>query len=421
MLEALLSLLFGLCVLAFGICLSAAFAGIQFNRTNLTNFAIFCGFCSLLQLILIHFLGEDLVWKLYPLITHLPLILLLHLAYHKQLATAMTAVFTAYLLCQPSKWLGVLVLHLSGSPLFESLVRCLSLALVAYVALACLSGCLSDIFNKDRRSVLIFGIIPATYYVFDYITGIYTDLWISSNRVVVEFMPLFLAITFMVFCSVYYKEYEQKTEAQRKEQIIRLTVEQQSKKIQAVKHSEQEIRLIRHDMRLLLSSLAVSIENGEHEKAQQMIASYTSHIDGTRLEHFCNIDTVNYVLSDYASKCEAEKIPFLFDVTLDSIHVDEVSFCSILSNGLDNAFNAQMMLPPAQRKIKLMLKYSDGRLLISIKNPCARKIIFSDGLPVSDKKGHGYGTQSIRFLTERLGGNCQFSLQNDVFILRIIL
>ena len=54
-------------------------------------------------------------------------------------------------------------------------------------------------------------------------------------------------------------------------------------------------------------------------------------------------------------------------------------------------------------------------------NPFLEKPIFSDGIPITTKKGHGYGTQSIRYMTERLGGNCMFSIEDQQFILRVIL
>ena len=71
--------------------------------------------------------------------------------------------------------------------------------------------------------------------------------------------------------------------------------------------------------------------------------------------------------------------------------------------------------------IRLMLKQSGGKLLLSVKNPTSKQVTFTNGLPLSDKRGHGYGIQSIRYMTERLGGNCQFSQQQDTFILRVVL
>lgn len=421
MLENILLFVHGAVLLLFGITLTAAFAGI---RSITENALIFLGLFLLsggMQLDAMVLFSESFVWKLYPLITHLPLIALLCFYYRKTLPTALAATFSAYLCCQPAKWAGVLTLQLTGSPVWEYVVRILLLIGVGYVGLTHVAACLSDIYNKDRRSVCIFGLVPTVYYLFDYASTIYPELWDNSNPVVAEFLPLVLAFTHMIFCFIYYQEYEQKADAQRNEQIMRISAQQQAKEITAVKRSEQEIRLLRHDMRLLLSSLDVSLESGDTEKAREMIAAYIDNVNRTRVERFCSNDSVNYVLSDYAGRCKAGNVPFTFLIELDELPVDEILFCSILSNALDNALNAQKILPAEKRSIRVMMKISNEKLLLSVKNPVGKNVVFADGLPVTGKRGHGYGTQSIRYMTEKLGGNCQFSVQNDLFILRVVL
>ena len=419
--QSVLILLHGAVVLLFGITLSAAFAGIRGIRKNMLVFLGLYLLSGTLQFGASLLFSESFVWKLYPVITHLPLILLLCCYYRKTIPTALASVFTAYLFCQPSKWAGVLALQLSGSSLWEYAVRLPVLVAVGCVCLFYVAPSLSEIFNKDWRSVCIFGIVPAVYYVFDYATVIYSDLWVSSNPAVIEFLPMFLAFTYTAFCLVYYREYEQKADAQRNEEIMRITAQQQAKELVAVKRSEQEIRLLRHDMRLLLSSIDVSIENGDTEKARELIAAYTDSVNRTRVERFCANDSVNYVLSDYAGRCRAGDVPFTCAVELDVLPVDEIIFCSILSNALDNALNAQKPLPAGKRSIRVMIKISNGKLLLSVKNPVGQNVVFADGLPVTGKRGHGYGTQSIRYMTEKLGGNCQFSVQEGIFILRVVL
>lgn len=422
MLETVLFFVHYALLLVFGILLSAAFTGVRLSvpRNAIALGALFA-LCGILQLITYLLFDEALVWKIYPLITHLPIGLVLCISYRKRLVTVLAAISSAYLCCQPAKWLGMLCSAMTHSQIAAQVVQILSLLITGSVVLYFLAPYLSQIFQKDTRSVCIFSSVPIVYYLFDYTMGIYTDLWTTNNRIVAEFLPFFLCIVFMLFCFVYYKEYEQKADAERKEHLVQITAEQQSREIEAFRRSEQEIRLMRHDMRLLLNSLAVCIENGELSKAQELIASYVSHIEGTRLEHFCENATVNYILSDYAAKCKANRINFLCTVVLEELKVDEILFCSILSNALDNAFNAQADLPAPQRSIRLMLKNADGKLLLSVKNPTARIPTFVDGLPTTDRDGHGYGTQSIRYLTERLGGNCQFTVQDHIFITRVIL
>lgn len=421
MLEHVLFFIHGTLLLLFGIYLSAAFTGIRFTRQSILHLLSLSALCGGLQIIALYFFTESSLWKLYPVITHLPLILFLCVVYRKRITTILAAVSTAYLCCQPSKWFGILTIYLTENTVAEYIVRDFILVIIAFIALKYLASYLSEIFNKETHNVYIFGITPMVYYVFDYITVIYTNLWTTNNRVTAEFLPFFLCVVFMIFCFVYYKEYEKKADAERKEQIIRITVDQQAKEIEAVKRNEQEIRILRHDMRLFLSSLAVCIENKENDNALEMISSFVSHIEGTKLQRFCKNDAINYLLSDFAEKCKANHIHFTYTLKFDDITKDEILFASILSNALDNALNAQHELSKGARYIELMLKSSQGKLLLSVKNPIHSKPLFVNGRPVSNHKGHGYGTQSILYMTEQLGGNCQFMVQGDTFITRVII
>lgn len=422
MTQTLLFFLHYAMLLLFGILLSFAYAGVQpRSKKSLLSAAALFLLCGGLQLAAYFVYSEHFVWRFYPVITHVPIILWLCLLFKTPPITAFAAVTTAYLCCQPAKWMGLLTFTLTQNAAAEQTVRLIVLLAVGYLSLRYIASDLSRLFTKDLRSVCIFGSMPAVYYLFDYLTGVYADLWSMDQRITAEFIPFVLCIFFVVFCTLYYKEYEKKADAERREQLIGLAVEQQQVHIEAVKRTEQELRILRHDMRLLLSTLAVCIENNEPDNAKEMIQAYISRIDGTRLEHFCKNDFVNYVLSDFASRCRAAEIPFTCTVEIDALHVDEMLLCSLLSNALDNALNAQKALPLAQQSIRVMLKNANGKLLLSVKNAIAKPPVFADGLPVTTKKGHGFGVQSIRYITEALGGNCQFCAQDGWFILRVVL
>ena len=179
--------------------------------------------------------------------------------------------------------------------------------------------------------------------------------------------------------------------------------------------------MLRHDLRLFLSTLSVCLDTDDKDTARNLINSYTEQVDRSKPTRFCSNDTVNYVLSDFAAKCEVHEVKFLHSVGAVNIDANDVMFASILSNALDNALNAVLGLPNEQRTVSLMLKAANGKLLLSVKNPINTKPVFVDKFPISNKKGHGYGTQSIRYMTQKLGGNCQFIVDNEFFITRVII
>ena len=159
-------------LLLFGILLSFAFTGIKFTKKNIGIVSVLFVLCGVLQLSTYILYDETFVWQIYPLIAHLPTILLLCFYYRKRLPTSLAAVSSAYLCCQLPKWLGLLFEALTGNNTIGQIIRITTLLVVGFVVVCYLARYLSDIFNKDNRSVFIFGMIPMVYYVFDYSMGI---------------------------------------------------------------------------------------------------------------------------------------------------------------------------------------------------------------------------------------------------------
>lgn len=409
--------------LVWGVLLSAAFCGISFTKRNVFIVSLITVLCGLSQLSALFFVGgaEPVVWQLYPLLVHLPLAILLCLIFKKKPITAIASVALAYLCCQPSKWFGLLFESFTKDITVVWSVKIVVSLIVSLAVLKHFASYISKIFDKDTRSVFIFSSVPLIYYVFDYVVSVYTNLWVSHYRIAAEFLSFSLCVFFILFCVVYYKEYERKIEAEHKEEIIRITAEQQAKEVETIKKSNFETSLLRHDMRLLLGNLAVSVENDDKEASLKMIHGFVSQVEATSLYRYCKNDTINYILTNFKTKCQQQDIKFNVTVEIENLSVDEILFSSIISNALDNALNATKQLPVDQRQIKLMLKNSDGKLLLSVKNPFLITPVFVDGFPTTDKKEHGYGTQSIRYMTEKLGGKCHFSIQNNLFVFRAVL
>ena len=62
-----------------------------------------------------------------------------------------------------------------------------------------------------------------------------------------------------------------------------------------------------------------------------------------------------------------------------------------------------------------------GYLLIQLENPVEKIPEFVDGVPVSNRDGHGIGVKSIIYYVEQLHGQCHFSVSEHCFVLRIII
>ena len=423
MLETALTYSHGALLLIYGVFLSGAFSGVRFTKKNVIQNLLICTLCGLLQIVCSLTLSLSAVWKLYPVITHLPLIIFLCTLFGKRLVTSAAAVFTVYLFCQPAKWLGLLLVTFTGSPLAEYWGRFAALALISFISLKYLASYFSDIFNKDTRSVCIFGIVPLVYYLFDYATVIYTDLWMANNRVVAEFLPFFLGIVFVLFCVVYYREYEQKTEAEQNEHFARIAVEQQTRELQAIKRSAQETHLLRHDMRHHLTMIESYLSAGKPDQAEEYIKEIQNVMDSSKPpQRYCENEMVNLLCGSFYGQAVQQGVNVAITMKLPSaVSISDAELCSILSNGFENALHAVLALDKSQRRITLSCEVRRNKLLIEISNPFFGEISMKDGLPVTRQRGHGYGCYSIRSITEKNRGLCTFAAANGVFTLRIVL
>lgn len=105
----------------------------------------------------------------------------------------------------------------------------------------------------------------------------------------------------------------------------------------------------------------------------------------------------------------------------NDVAISDTELCSLLSNGLENALHSVADLPADRKQISLYCGVRQNKLLIEIRNPCAGPIAMRDGLPVSDREGHGYGCRSIQAIAQRNGGLCVFSARQGQFLLQIML
>ena len=56
---------------------------------------------------------------------------------------------------------------------------------------------------------MILGFMPFVYYIFDYVTSIYTSLLYSGLEIVGEFLGFVLCLTYLMFLFLYFKEYNE--------------------------------------------------------------------------------------------------------------------------------------------------------------------------------------------------------------------
>lgn len=98
----------------FGIFLSAFFLGVKQDKKNILQLLSLAVVSGILYVLCVLLFGTETVDQIYPLIVHAPLLFVLVLHYKFRILPSLISIFTAYLCCQCSNWMGLFALALTG-------------------------------------------------------------------------------------------------------------------------------------------------------------------------------------------------------------------------------------------------------------------------------------------------------------------
>ena len=422
MILQLLTGIHNLTTLLFGIFISAFFLGVKPIMKNFGKLLLFALVDVFFYWGINLFTGTAFANQLYPVLVHLPLILFLFLCYRYSLLSCCISVFSAYLCCQFSNWIGLSALTLTKNPVWYYSSRIAMTFITFFFLFKFVRRTTQTIFSKENKELVIIGFLPFIYYIFDYVTSIYTSLLYSGLEIVGEFLGFVLCLTYLMFLFLYFKEYEANKEAEQRNQIIEMKRVQSEKELEALHRSERAVSILRHDMRHFLLSISSYIENNENEKALDYINEVIHTSDKTALQRYCKNNIINLILSSHEDEMKKKQITFQYTIQIpEKLRISDVDLTALLSNGLENAIHAVSDLPMPKRIIKLAMHMNHDKLLISLKNTYAIKPQIIDGLPYTSEVGHGFGTKSIWYVAEKQNGNCQFMVDDRFFTMRIIL
>lgn len=419
---SILKIIHNATTLFFGIFVSAFFLGVRKTRKNIVTLLLF--FCVLGVLFLSSFLliGENSTTQIYPLLIHIPLIIFLTWHYKYRFISTCTAVFSAYLCCQISNWVGIVALDITGEIACYYVVRIITTMTVFYILSFKISHTMEILLNKEMRDVVIVGMLPFSYYVFDYAATKFSNLLYSGNKSVTEFMGFAFCLSYLLFLLFYVREYEKKMEIRQYSNLMELQLQGIEKEVEYVENNKRKLSIMKHDMRHQLHIILAFLEEGHTEHAVEYIKEVDSEYEKMNFKGYCKNELLNSVISIYEMRFQNRGFSLQCDIsTQEKLPCSDMALCTVLSNALENAMHALEKLPQDNKWADLKISMKGEHLLVELKNPIEKMPQFVDGIPVSKREGHGIGVKSIIYYVEQMNGQYHFSVTDHIFILRIII
>ena len=374
-------------------------------------------------------------WILFPL---LPVIMLI---YHKTLKISVwksisifLAVFAVFACFNSlSRAVNALItadMHITenelwfrtGAGIFYNVICLLFVVAAWYPASHCVQTMIED--ENFAKTWYIFWTLPVIFigvnlfmipkYRDTLYTGRVLQCYIVFSLVLLIILLLFYVMFLMMAITL-----NRNAKLQQENHLLSLQQERYENLCMAI----EEARQARHDIRHHFVQLSSLAEQGDMEKIKKYLSAAIGKISDYNL-HFCENQAVDSVFGYYSTLAKRENIPFHALVSLpDNLSIDEINLCLVFSNLLENAIQASVKTEPARRKINVeVYPHHNHLLLIHVENTFDGKIQQKNNIFQSSKRsGNGIGIESVRHITEKNGGACDFTYEDGIFSARIML
>lgn len=409
-------------VLLFGLFLSVHIAGgYDLGRRSWPVYVL--GLLFLLVQIVCYFCwGVAMAERLYPLIVHLPLTLILTLWLKKPFGVSLVSVCTAYLCCQLPRWVSLTVLALTDLPLIGEIVYTLCIIPAFWVLCRYFAPAAYSAMTYSKQTLLLFGSLPLAYYFFDYATTVYSDIFGTQVQALYEFLPTALIVFYVLFLTLYHVQLRKKAQAELQRAMLETALKKAQTEMERLKVSAHQTAVYHHDMRHHLRIIDGFLSSGKPEEASEYIRRVQEDVETISLHRYCENEAVNLLCSSFAEKAERAGVKLKIEATLpQKLSLSDTELCSLVSNGLENALRAAAPLEKPLKWVRFYCQMKNNNLLIEIKNPYEGAISMKDGLPVSTRDNHGYGCHSILAIAQRNRGHALFEPKGGIFTLRVAL
>lgn len=411
-------------VFLYGLLIMVFLLNIKFKKRTIMVLSIYSLLSALVMVGTYIAFGMEIVVKTYPIMIHIPIVIVFTVFFKQKLMPVLFVLGTAYVLTSPRKWGGDLIAVLFDNNMNVSWISQIIISVpLLYLIYKYLKPAVKQIIEYSGQKILLLTVIPFIYYIVAYTTTVYSDLLYSYNSVVVGFMATSITYVFYAFLVTYFDEMTKTFLLQNEQNIFKAQVEAAKMVLYQIKDAQTKSAIYNHDLRHHLTLIEGYIKTNKYNEAISYISTINKAIDKFSLEKYCQNDDLNLILSYYIKKAGDNKIQIVHDIILpNDVNVDPTDLCVIVSNGLENAINATAKIEDDSNKIISLYCHSkNDKIFLEIKNPFTGLIVYKNDFPHNEEADHGLGSQSIIAACEKYKGLYSFETKDNEFILKVVL
>lgn len=198
--------------------------------------------------------------------------------------------------------------------------------------------------------------------------------------------------------------------------VMTKQVNSQKQRYHIMKENSVVLRRLRHDLRHQLAVIKNYNEKGENQKLDLYIDTLIENIPVERSITFCKNEAVNSVIQYYYNMAKSKGIDNIkIRANIPEIveNVNDTDLCIIIGNMMDNAIEACQDMKDGY--IEMYGKEVNGFIVITMENSYTSVNKQGENKFVSTKANGGIGLSSIKAVTEKYKGSCNFQAVDGIF------
>lgn len=312
---------------------------------------------------------------------------------------------------------------------FQSLGMYRGCLLLGYTAVSMiLSGYICKIFSGYVRNTILTrwpGILICGFFWF--LNRFFQRIYITEKNLVTN-TYLFAWLLMMLFLTagiVLYYLLRRRWKIQAENAVLQVKLNSLEKENKTTAEKLIQRRELIHDIKNHMRILYGYVEREEYTEAKDYLENLYPNLKIPDDEVFSGCEILDCILNIKKEEGDTQGISIQFNCDdMTGLVLTDIEICSLFGNLLDNAIEAQLMIPEEKRYISLRLKRHNKMLYIDISNPYQHELHIQDGHFVSNKenvKDHGLGTQLVERIVARYNGEQLIDTDDNIFRCRIMM
>lgn len=187
--------------------------------------------------------------------------------------------------------------------------------------------------------------------------------------------------------------------------------------MEIIKRSNEELREFKHDLKNYLLPLQEAMETMPQSEMVKVWEKINQKIEDVQTLNQTGNSYVDSMINTKITLARSEKVDVKCTILSKMEGIDDLEFCTVFGNLMDNAIEAERKVT-GKKEIIIFVEEKMGYLRLEIQNKIEKSVLNENSSLNTTKKdtsSHGIGHKSVKRTMQKVGGALKYYETGDLF------